>query len=282
MRQIFLALLTLSIATTQASAAPAGPTTISLQPFGPKQLMVHAAADGVAGDYLFDTGEGVTMISPEVAARIGCKPWGDITGFRMMGARIDTKRCDAVRFSVGGFEAVAPEVMVLDFAALAGPGGPKIDGVIGLDLFNRQSITLDLQHRSLTVETPASFAARTAHAAEIPARLVKDAEGAALAVDLGVTTPLGTAWMEMDTGNGSPTAIVSSTVAPALGLSAAAPADPKAAPRQAVTLALGSIALRGEARVFPNMIMDGNIGPALVHDRVVMMDLQQGRVWVSQ
>jgi hypothetical protein len=53
--------------------------------------------------FLFDTGGGITTISPSIAKEIGCEPFGQITGFNAGGTRLDFKRCDNVDFRLGNF-----------------------------------------------------------------------------------------------------------------------------------------------------------------------------------
>ncbi|GJG85955.1 hypothetical protein tb265_11360 [Gemmatimonadetes bacterium T265] len=67
-----------------------------------------------------------------------------------------------------------------------GPG----DGALGLDVFAGRAIAVQLTPGTLTVESPASLAARVAPATgavAVPMRVVCDTEGLALAVNLGVT-----------------------------------------------------------------------------------------------
>src|SRR6267143_6470748 len=62
------------------------------------------------GVFLFDTGEGVTTITPQFAKTLGCEPWGRISGFRMSGERLDMERCDNLLFELGGQKFKAPIV----------------------------------------------------------------------------------------------------------------------------------------------------------------------------
>jgi len=77
------------------------PEVLKLEPYQAKQFVLTLTVGGSKRRFLFDTGEGVTMISPQVAASIGCKPWGNVTGHRMTGGRLDAPRCDSVTFAAG-------------------------------------------------------------------------------------------------------------------------------------------------------------------------------------
>lgn len=48
-----------------------------------------------------------------------------------------------------------------------------------------------------------------------------------------------------------------------------------------MTVRRGTAELKTRARVFPGMIMDGNIGMQLVRDRVITLDLKNGRAWLA-
>lgn len=73
---------------------------IKLSAYQEKQFSVKAIVGGKERTFLFDTGEGITMISPPGAADLGCEPWGNIVGFRMLGERFDAPRCDDVKLEI--------------------------------------------------------------------------------------------------------------------------------------------------------------------------------------
>jgi len=152
---------------------------------------------------------------------------------------------------------------------------PKIDGSIGLDLFAGRAVTLGLADRTLTVESPASLRQRTRRGKEISVRLVRELEGIALAVVVGVVTPEGTAWMELDSGNGGAN-VIAKHIAPLLNLKT----DMKG-PQPAKFMLVGGIPVGGEARVNETLIMDGNIGTRFMIDWNVTFDLAKGRAWLT-
>ena len=256
-----------------ASPSRRDSVTIPLEPYLRAQTVVHAAFNGVAGTFLFDTGEGVTSISPAFAEKIGCKPWGRVTGFRMSGERLNTAHCDDVPVSVGGVALHAPVVITLDIMALLGPDVPPVDGAIGLDLFAGRIVTIVPRH-ALILETPRSLAARILHARELPIRIVRDAEGAAFSVDAGVRTPAGTAWMELDGGNGG-SIVVANHVAPLLGFAT----DVSTPFSGSFDLANG-IPVEGMIRT-RNLIMDGNVGAQFLNRWILTLDLRRGRAWLA-
>jgi hypothetical protein len=261
----------LSLAAAQASAA--AQAVIPLEPYLRSQSVVRAAVHGHVGTFLFDTGEGVSTISPAFAKDIGCQPWGRITGFRMTGERLDLPHCDEVTFELSGQSMCAPAVGLLDIMALLGPDAPRVDGSFGLDLFAGRVITL-VPRKAIIVESAASLASRLASARELPIRLVRDSEGIALSVNGAVRTTAGTAWMELDTGNGG-SLIVANHIAPLLGLG-----TDLSTPTPARFELANGIVVEGAART-RDLTMDGNIGAQFLNAWALTLDLDRGRAWLS-
>lgn len=81
--------------------------------------------------FIFDTGGGVNIISPEVARAIGCKPFGRITGFRMNGQRLDFPQCEGVELSLSNLSVITNSA-VFEISSLLPADWPKIDGLISL------------------------------------------------------------------------------------------------------------------------------------------------------
>jgi hypothetical protein len=257
-----------------SSVVAGAQTTIPLTLFMGKIPAFHASVNGHEGFFLFDTGGGTSVVSPEFSRFSGCTPWGQVTGFRMTGERIDFRRCDNAVFDVAGTHLKAPTAGVFDIMTLAPKTTPHLDGSLALDIFAGQVVTLDVSGRTLTIETPESLQARIGNAKEVPARMVRDAEGAALSVDAGVPTAKGMAWMELDSGNDGSFAI-GNHIAPLFDL------QPDGKEAQPVSFMLGGgIPVKGTART-RNLIMDGNIGEQFFPLWAVTFDLNSGRVWVS-
>jgi hypothetical protein len=118
-------------------------TTIKLEPYLGAQLAIHAEVNGHAGLFLFDTGEGVSTISPQFANSIGCRPWGRITGFRMTGGRRDIPRCDNLQLKTAGESLTTPIAGVFDIMSPLPADAPHLDGSLGLDIFAGWAITFD-------------------------------------------------------------------------------------------------------------------------------------------
>jgi hypothetical protein len=247
--------------------------TIPLEPYLGLQAVVRASVNGQSGTFLFDTGEGVSSFSPAFAKKIGCRPWGRITGFRMSGERLDNQHCDEIAFQLSGHVLTAPVVSTVDIMKFLGSNVPPIDGSLGLDIFAGRTITI-IPRKAIILESPESLAARLRNAQELPIRMVRDVEGIALSVDGAVRTPEGMAWMELDTGNGG-SFVIANHIAPLLGLR-----TDISSPESARFYLANGIAVEGMTRT-RDLIMDGNIGARFLNDWNLTLDLQRGRAWLS-
>jgi hypothetical protein len=77
-----------------AGNAAARPQVIKLERFRKALWKVHVTVKGKPGDFLLDTGGGVTLLSDGVSKGVDCKFWGRITGYNMFGKRSDGPHCD--------------------------------------------------------------------------------------------------------------------------------------------------------------------------------------------
>jgi len=279
-RRILLAfVITLGVTSTSfgetRSARPVAVFHLVPHPGGTYMMTLRATVGGHEGSFVFDTGGGVTYISPAFAQTIGCKPWGQLSGFVLTGQRLDMQRCDDLTFNIDGRSFHAPIAGVFDLMKFMPANVPKIDGSIGLDLFAGRAVTLTLAERTLTVESAASLQQRIRTAKEVSVRLVRELEGIALAVVVGVVTPQGTAWMELDSGNGG-AHVIAKHIAPLLNLKT----DVKQ-PQPATFMLVGGVPVAGDARVNDTLIMDGNIGTRFMINWNVTFDLGKGRAWLT-
>jgi len=278
-RLLFILLVWLSFGANGANlaAAPKSALVIALTPHpgGTDMMTFHATVRGHEGNFMFDTGGGISYVSPAFAQTIGCKTWGQITGFTLVGQRLDMPRCDGLSFEIEGRSFSGQTSGIFDLMKFMPPNVPRIDGSIGLDVFAANAVTLSLAQRKLIVESASSLAARSKSGKEVPVRLVREAGGAALAVYVAVPTPDGMAWMELDSGNGGAN-VVGKHIAALMKL------DPeKKEPQPASFMIAGGIPVTGMARVNEKLVMDGNIGTRFLIDWNLTLDLAKGRAWLA-
>ena len=162
---------------------------------------ITAVVGGQTRRYLFDTGGGLSFVSDATARAAGCTPWGRMTGWNMFGRRGDGPRCDSLAFDIAGRLYAPPISGLIDMKKL-NPGDSALDGIVGLNVFDGQAVTLDLAAGRIVVESDASLAERVRGATPIPIRINREVSGFALSVFAGVPTDSGTLWMEIDSGNG--------------------------------------------------------------------------------
>ena len=276
-RLFAITLFSLSVAISTFAASPSPQAVFHLDPHpgGTYMMTLRAKVRGHEGRFVFDTGGGVSYLSPSFAQTIGCKPWGQLSGFVLTGQRLDMQRCDNVTFEIDRHQFNAPIAGVFDLMKYMPPNVPRIDGSLGLDVFAGRAITLSLAERTLTVESQGSLKSKTRRAREISIRLVREVEGVALAVVVGVTTPAGTAWMEIDSGNGGAN-VIAKHIAPLLNLKTGMK-ETQPASFQLV----GGIPVTGDARVNETLVMDGNIGTRFLINWDLTLDLAKGRAWLS-
>ena len=229
----------------------------------------------VAGDtlsFLFDTGGGVTVISPAVAAKIGCTPSGRSVGFRMTGQMLSGPYCHDVALSVGGI-ALHDDAGVMDFGPMLGPTAPHVDGMISLSTLRGRALTLDLDKNQLIVETPTTLARRVRDMTPLAARLATGVSGDELGVYIGIPVEKTMLWLEWDSEHNARTFL---------------------APHAAALLGLtdstgrGEIALPFAPNVQPviavqtkDIIHDGVLSARLLERATWTIDLATSRMWVG-
>lgn len=238
---------------------------------------VEATVAGQSGTFLFDTGGGVSVVTPEFAQRIGCTPWGNVSGFRLSGERLDGPRCDDVVFDLGdGVSLASPAAGVFDLKAMLPPQGP-VDGILSLDAFVDRPFTLDLAAGRIILETPETLTARIDGAVEVPVHFARQAGGYSLTVLALTETDAGDLWLQLDSG-GVPPMLLAPHAAAAMGV------PDSAQPAQPFALALGAGERRATIEVTPtirpNMIIDGNIGEPAMARMVLTFDLANQKLWV--
>jgi len=257
-----------------AAVAARAPTVIPLEPYADAHWAFRAKVAGHEELMVFDTGGGLTAITPQAAAELGCQPWGQLTGFRMRGDRLDLKRCENVSIEANGLVIHFPTVGIWDFNHMLPQGVAPIAANVGLDAFAGRVVTLDIAHRRLILETPRSLKTRTAHAKEVPVQFVDEVEGYSRTMMASLDTPKGRIWMGIDSGDDVPIT-VGRHVAALLGL------DPeKKGPQPMDALLAGGVALHGSAYV-KDIIFDGNVGAPILSKWIITVDLARQHLWIS-
>jgi hypothetical protein len=244
-------------------AAASGETTLSLERYAGKLRQVTVQIAGGDHKFLFDTGGGHTLISPAIAAALGCQPTGRIVGHRMNGDKFETPKCANVSYSIGSFVSQGETVGVFDLMSMLPKELPPLDGVISLASVQGRSLALDLGANKLIVD-----ANRPASAGQpFPCRVATGGDGADYTLFAGVVRAGAVFWFEVDSGNLDAIRIAPHA-ARYFGLEGSEQA-------RTIDLALGDgRSVQVEAHVV-DMLYDGAISAAFLEQGVLYADLRQ-------
>jgi len=256
--------------------AQAGPQSLPLGDLLGVLKTVDVGVGNRTAHMIFDTGGGITVITPEFAERIGCRGWGQLTGFRLSGERLTMPRCGPVTINFGG-RSIHQEVGIFDLAALLPPDAPKLDGVFSLDVLQSLPFTVDLAGGRLVLETPASLAARTSNAVELPVRLHRQAGGASLTAMVAVAARAGPLWMQLDAGSDAALQLPPSSVA---ALDHKVGVEPPTA-NLLLEGPTGKTISADSSYRERDMITDGNIGIPIMRQWILTFDLSQPKLWIA-
>lgn len=253
---------------------PARPIELPLQAGAPGAIrLLDAQVGGQPRKMLFDTGGGITAISPALAREIGCETTGTVTGLRFTGQRLDAPVCRDVELKVGGI-AIRTDVAVMDLGPMLGNNAPPVDGMVSLATLAGLAVTLDLAASRLWIESASSLAARTRKMTELAFRPATGIDGSQLSPFLGVPTRRGTVWLEWDSGH-SATTFVSPGTASLLGV-------PDGAASGEIELALApSRRAHVPVVVRKDLVIDGVLGAAVVARGTWTLDLAADRCWAG-
>jgi hypothetical protein len=249
------------------------PQVIKLQRFRKALWKVHVTIKGKPGDFLLDTGGGITLVTDAFAKGIDCKFWGRTTGYNMFGKRTDGPHCDNVSVVAGDVALTPVSIGTIDFGDQF-PGDKAPDGLLSLDAFDGKAFTLDQKAGTLTIETPKSLAKRTRAMKELPFRVSRECSARCLSVFLGVPTSEGMTWLILDSGAGG-VSLISTDYAKLFGL------DPNRKEQRLKFDVAPGVPIDSPVLV-TDMIMDGNLGQPFMSQYVITFDLAQGRLWLTK
>jgi hypothetical protein len=227
--------------------------------------------------FLFDTGGGITTITPAIAREIGCQPFGQITGFNAGGTRLDFKRCDNVDLKLGNFQTRV-NTGIFEIMHFFSPDTKEIGGIVSLQTFENRIITIDLSGNRLTLETDASLAERIKDMKPLESRIGSQGGGGVIDIFVAANTPKGKIWLEFDTGNFS-TLLFSPHAQEMLGINFDAPNRAKTTkPVRLDLIGLGTVEMPARER---SMIYDGMLNYETISKWLVTIDLRNGRMWAK-
>jgi hypothetical protein len=130
-------------------------------------ILVKAKVDNVEGNFIFDTGAGITVFTRSFFQKLTdtTKLDGGYTGFRATGERLDIDLYKVKNFELGNIKKTTDEVSWLDVNL----GG--IDGIISLKSVEQYPFTIDFGKKVIRIESAASLASIRKTSKIIPVQL---------------------------------------------------------------------------------------------------------------
>jgi len=183
-------------------------------------LVIPVTVGGVETKCVFDTGIGLSLISEDLAARVGVHRDGStFTGQRMSGQAVTVPVGSLDSLQIGASRMWNVPVGIFDMHAMAGLG--EVEGFVSLSCFRTTPVTIDYSARRLIVEDEASLAARVAAGTSVAVHIREENGSTDLALSLDL--PSGKAiTVEIDTG--SDTLILNRPLADDVGIDLDSPA----------------------------------------------------------
>lgn len=169
---------------------------VSAVPFQYQEHML--AVPVVVGDvettFIFDTGIGVNLISPSLAAKVSCVPLGETcTGRRMSGQAVTVPMSTLGSLKLGDHTWENVAVGVFDLAGIA--------GLVSLTSFRSIPVTIDYQAGTIVMEDERSLADRLARGTSVAVDVHEDGPYST-GVFTDLTLPSGrSVKVEVDTGS---------------------------------------------------------------------------------
>jgi hypothetical protein len=242
--------------------------------------LIEIEFDGTKATVIIDTGAGVTGIGPDLADKVGCEPYGQLSGFRMTGELLKAQWCGYTAIKAGGVEA-RDHVMYFDVASLLPADWPHVDGIVSLTAFQDGPITLDWPGKQLILESEASLAVRTIGLVGSPLHFQRDIAGYSLSVFFEIKTEREPLRVLLDSGWATGT-ILAPHAFRQLGLDVPTvvkegqPAEPVS-----VDLTVAGLPMTGVSVQAMDIIYDGNFGAEFLSKNVVTLDFASQRIWIA-
>jgi hypothetical protein len=180
---------------------PAAPAEVRLAPYFRELRTVEATSGEDTLRLLLDTGGGHTLLTPEAAQRIGCRPFGRNVGHRMSGERVEFQRCSGDSLRLAGQTLGSGSVAVFDLGTVLPPELPKLDGLLALPSFVDLVVTFDMAGDRLILESQESAALRRAEQSTMRPRIASGDDGSSLTILVAAEADPAPVWLWLDNAN---------------------------------------------------------------------------------
>lgn len=151
----------------------------TLSPNG--HIIIPTAVNGVKGNFVFDTGAGINLLTKDFADKIENleKTHHFHTGHRATGEEITSDLWSSELLEIGKFKIEKEFFTVHDFDF-------PLDGLISLTPFKDKQITIDFKNKILSIESPRSLQERISNSDfEMPIQISNDKE-----ITIGIATKI--------------------------------------------------------------------------------------------
>lgn len=186
-------------------------TEIILEKYFKTLKSIKVEIEGKTYEFLFDTGGGITFISPSIVKEMNKAVYGNFVGFRMSGEKIESKLCDSVYIKIGGSNFFHSYVGVFDIMSLLPGEFKQVDGLISLKTFENEKISLNLMDNKLIVESEESFINKIKNMDLVKSQFASGPSGRELYIFTGILFKHHYWWFLFDTGNIAQTKISDNT-----------------------------------------------------------------------
>lgn len=176
-------------------------TEISLEDYFRTLKSVKVEIDNKKYNFLFDSGSGITTVSPNIIEELNKSAYGNNVGFRMSGEKVEMQLCDSLVIKIGGIDFYHPYVAVFDVMSLLPNEFERVDGIISMKTFENNEIILNLSDNKLIIETEGSFKEKIDQMNSIPSRFTNGPNGSELDIFIGIKAYDHLWWFLFDTGN---------------------------------------------------------------------------------
>ncbi len=249
---------------------------VPLVKYGGNFKKVEVSIEGKPYWFLFDSGAGETIISPEIARLLNKQVYGSVTGYRHTGEKFEYQLCDGANIKIGSTVIPHETFGVYDLMSFLPKEAPKIDGVLSLKTFQGRVLSIDLAAKKLTIETTSSAGKKEKRMTPVLSRLVTGPDGSQLDVFTALRREGKLYWFLLDTANMQPV-LVSSHVAREWGL-AAGPASTGTARMTDISFGKGTDSVEFSVE---DIIYDGMLSFGFISKKVFLIDLGKNKMWVD-
>jgi hypothetical protein len=251
--------------------------TIPLRAYNENMKTVDIFIKGKKYNFLFDTGGGGTIISPEIAKLLNKKTYGSLTGFRMDGEMLKFQKSDSISLTIGSTVLFHETVGVWDIMSLMPKEFSKIDGLISLKSFSDKILTLDLSKNIFIVENSASSKRQIKGKSLLPSRFASGPDGTELNIFIGIPKNNSFYWFLFDSGNSGP--LLLSTESATLWELQPGAYDPNIVePKSEFIIGKNKLKIKPFSR---EIIYDGVLNFESISKYVFTIDLRRKEVWIN-